>query len=715
MKIFWPATLCMALHAASVCAQPANDSIRTTVELPAVTVEGHAGAERRKTQPQAIIVADEEYLTENRSHSLMSSLEKLPGIKAWQIGQGFSKPVIRGLGFNRVAVTEHGIKQQGQQWGADHGLEIDQYNVERITLIKGPASLQYGSDAIAGVVVISPPPPKAAAGLSGTVLLTGSSSDRLVGSSAGLHYQKENTYVKGRLTYRNFEDYRVPARSFRYLNWTFPIHDGVLKNTAGREFDVALQAGRSTDKHTSSIAVSNVQAKTGFFAGAHGLPTTVALDDDGDRRNIGLPYQAVNHFKSVYNHTVQLRRTQKITADFGFQHNLRREYSQPHTHGYGPMPEGDLELELRLQTATLNTAWEYYSSAAHLLSVGISAEYQHHRTGGYSFLLPRFEQLTGGVFVIDRYHFSDKLTGTAGLRYDVGRIHIHRHLDRYLPAAYQQRSPELEKAQGDASFGAGLAWRPHPQWEVKVNVGKSFRMPTASEYASNGVHHGMFRHELGDSTLRPERSYQADVHLAFKKDYAGFITHISCTADGFANYFPNFIFLNPTGAFSWLPDAGQYYRYEQSRAFRAGGEVQLHVDFAARFSLESSAEYVHAVDLRSRYPIPFTPPLYLTTGVSVRLPETAFLRRNRLAVTHRYAAAQRRVSRNEAVTPGYQLVDVSVAFALPLGKQNAGAHVTLQLQNLFNTEYYNHISFYRYLNIPEPGRNVRLSLEISLP
>ena len=705
----------MVLLAADVHARHANDSIRTTVELHEVTVEGHAGAARRKTQPQPVMVADEEYLTENRSHSLMSSLEKLPGIRAWQIGQGFSKPVIRGLGFNRVAVMEYGIKQQGQQWGADHGLEIDQYNVERISLIKGPASLQYGSDAIAGVVVISPPPPKTDDGLSGAVLLTGNSSNRLLGSSAGLHYQKENTYVKGRLTYRNFEDYRVPARSFQYLNWTFPIHNGVLKNTAGREFDVALQAGRSTNKYTSSIAVSNVHAKTGFFAGAHGLPATVALEDDGDYRNIGLPYQAVNHFKTVYNQTVQLSRTQKITADFGFQHNLRREYSQPHTHGYAPMPEGDLELELRLQTAGGNVAWEYYSSAAHLLSVGISVEYQHHRTGGYSFLLPRFEQLTAGVFVTDRYHFSGKLTGTAGLRYDAGSIHIHRHLDPYLPDAYQQRSPELEKAQGDASFGAGLAWRPHPQWEVKVNVGKSFRMPTASEYASNGVHHGMFRHELGDSTLRPERSYQADLHLAFQKEYGGFITQVSCAASGFANYFPNFIFLNPTGAFSWLPDAGQYYRYEQSRAFRAGGEVQVHVDFAARFCLESSAEYVHAVDLRSRYPVPFTPPLYLATELSVRLPDAGFLRRTRLAVTHHYAAAQRRVSRNEAVTPGYQLVDASASFALPVGKQKDGAKITLQLQNLFNTEYYNHISFYRYLNVPEPGRNVRLSLEISLP
>jgi iron complex outermembrane receptor protein len=712
MNIIFPAALCMALCATSARAQHANDTIAGMLLLHAVTVEGDAA--QQKLQSQAVITVDREYMSAHRSHSLMGSLERLPGVKAWHIGQGFSKPIIRGLGFNRVAVVERGVKQQGQQWGADHGLEIDQYNVESVRLVMGPVSLQYGSDAIAGVVVIDPQALTAHDGLSGSALLTGSSNNRLLGGSAGVRYQKGNSYLAGRATYRNFEDYRVPAHDFQYLNWTFPIHDGILKNTAGREFDVALQAGRSTKTCSSSIAVSNVHAKTGFFAGAHGLPTAIALDDDGDYRNIGLPYQEVNHFKAVYNQTVWLTGTQKVSGDFGFQHNLRKEYSLPHTHGYGPVPEGNLELALRLQTVAMNVAWEGFASAGHTLSAGISAEYQHHRIGGYSFLLPQFEQMTYGAFVTGRYYFSRKLAATAGLRYDAGHIHIHRYLDAYLPEAYRQRSPALRKAQGDATFGVGLDAHPHPQWKIKVNVGKSFRMPTASEYASNGIHHGMFRHELGDSTLRPERAYQLDCHLAFSRESDGFITQVSWAASGFASYFPNFIFLNPTGAFSWLPDAGQYYRYEQSRAFRAGGELQLHVDFAKRFCLESSAEYVYAVDLDSRFPLPFTPPLQLTSELSAGLPETTLLGRARLSVTHRYAAAQHRVSRNEASTPGYHLFEAAVSSIFSMGKRKDGVKIMLQVQNLFHARYYNHISFYRYLNVPEPGRTLLLSLEILL-
>jgi iron complex outermembrane receptor protein len=292
-----------------------------------------------------------------------------------QTGQGFSKPSIRGLGFNRVAVVEKGVKQQGQQWGADHGLEIDQYNVENVEIIKGPVSLQYGSDAIAGVIVISPHKLKTDDGVSGAVLLNGNSNNRLFGSSADIYYQKQSKYIEGRATYQNFEDYRVPADSFEYLNWKYPIHNRVLKNTAGKETDLSLQTGIITARSSSTLSLSNVHAETGFFSGAHGIPTAVKLEDDGAHRNIDLPYQAVNHFKAIFNQSLRLNERQQLTGDFGYQYNLRREYSQPHTHGYGPMLEENLELELRLQSACLNVAWEYKSLPANRLNVGINVEY----------------------------------------------------------------------------------------------------------------------------------------------------------------------------------------------------------------------------------------------------------------------------------------------------------------------------------------------------
>jgi iron complex outermembrane receptor protein len=714
MKAFLLGFLCYGSLVVAAGAQPVADSLPAVVRLDSVTITAVAPATRSRQQPLAVVSAEGGYIMENRSNSLMTSLTKLPGVNAMPIGQGFSKPVIRGLGFNRVAVVENGIKQQGQQWGADHGLEIDRYNVEYIEIVKGPASLQYGADAMAGAVVLRPRRLTPDEGLSGAVLLTGNSNNRLAGGSAALHYQHAGRYIRGRATYQNFEDYRVPAESFDYLNYTFPIYKGILKNTAGRETDVALQAGVVGNRTSSALSVSNVHARTGFFAGAHGLPTTVALADDNDYRNIGLPYQAVNHLKAVANQTLRWG-SHQATVDAGYQYNLRQEYSQPHTHGYGPVPEGDKELELRLQTASLHVVWEYAPTSAHRLQAGVNTEYQHHRIGGYSFLLPAFEQWSGGVFVMGQVPLSGRLSASAGVRYDRSRVHIHRYIDPSLPEAYRQRSPEMTKHDGDLSFNAGLTFVPHPLWEVKANVGKSFRMPTVSEYSSNGVHHGMFRHELGDSTLTHESSYQADVSFTFRTTpAAGAVQRIALEAALFANYFPRFIFLNPTGHFSWLPDAGQYYRYQQSEAFRAGGEIRLTVDFARLVRWEGSAEYVHATDLDSGYPIPFTPPLSLVNEWSVGCKRWWFLSSGRAAFTCRYAAAQRRTTRNEKATPPYHLFDASLSAGFPLGGRAREWRVVVQVHNLFDTKYYNHLSFYRYLNLPESGRNFLLSVQIPI-
>ncbi|MDR3365829.1 MAG: TonB-dependent receptor [Prevotellaceae bacterium] len=684
------------------------DSMRQ-VSLEAVAVVGSAAAARQKLQPLELLYAKKEYVLENRSNSLMNTLEKLPGVSAFQVGQGFSKPVIRGLGFNRLVVTENGIKQQGQQWGADHGLEIDQHSVEQVEILKGPASLQYGAEAIAGVIIISSHAWRERDGLTGSVLLNGDSNNRLLGGAGNIHYQKNNRFVEARASYRNFESYRIPAEKFTYFGYTNLIHNGVLKNTAGREADALLQAGLRTDSYEAAVLVSNVHTKTGFFAGASGLPININMDDDGRYRAINLPYHSVNHLKTVVNQTLRLNSQNKLSLDLGYQHNLRQEYSAPHTHGFGPVPQGNLELEMRLQTLSLNAAWESRSLAGSALRTGVSAEYQHNRVGGYMFLLPEFEQLTLGAFALHRLRLSDALTATAGLRYDYGGMNIHRYEGVEYNGVVYFVVPELRRRGGSASFTAGLMYEPHPAWEVKVNVGKSFRLPNVNECASNGVSHHLLRYELGDSALQAETAYQIDLHVGFKKRWSGsFVSSLAASASAFGSYSPSFVFLNPTGAYPPLPEAGQVYRYTQSPTSRAGGELYVAADFAKIFSLSAAAEYVHAVDMESGFPIAFTPPLGATGEVSVRWSKLLCFADNRLALACRYAADQRRVARNELKTPGYCLFDAAVSLGMP------HLRLMLQVQNLLNTKYYKHLSFYRRLELPEAGRNFLLSVQIPI-
>src|SRR5690606_32575698 len=132
-------------------------------------------------------------------------------------------PVIRGLSMNRIIVNEYNIKQEGQQWGLDHGLEIDQFNVDKVEIIKGPVSIIYGSDGIGGVINISAPPLPQEDTLTGELISSYKANNNLLGSSGRLAWKKNNWYISARSTYQNYSLYKVPADSFLYNSYKLPI------------------------------------------------------------------------------------------------------------------------------------------------------------------------------------------------------------------------------------------------------------------------------------------------------------------------------------------------------------------------------------------------------------------------------------------------------------------------------------------------------------
>ena len=283
------------------------------------------------------------FLNKNRENSLMQTLSKLPGVSTINIGSGQSKPVIRGLGFNRVAVVQNGIKHEVQQWGNDHGLEIDQHGIESIKIIKGPASLLYGSDAIAGVVDIQPNKIPLPNSFKGELQVLGESNNDLVGISSGVVSRKENWFYRGRLTYRDYADYKVPTDKISYDNYVFELHDNNLRNTAGKEANASFSIGAVFDNLTSETVFSNVNAKNGFFANAHGLEVrTSSIDYDLSKRDIDLPFHRVNHFKITNNTSIKTD-NHIWQFDLGYQNNHREEHSEAVPHGYMPKPNDTKE------------------------------------------------------------------------------------------------------------------------------------------------------------------------------------------------------------------------------------------------------------------------------------------------------------------------------------------------------------------------------------
>ena len=198
----------------SVCDSP--DTIQGGSVQDVVVLGNHTQRNLQMKSSQNIVSVSDEFLNANLGGSLMQSLKSIPGVKAMSIGSGESKPSIRGLGFNRMAVTENGIKHEGQQWGEDHGLEINQFDVDRVEIVKGPSALLYGSDAIGGVInLFSDRVPDRPFG--GKAHLFARSNNASLGAAVQLGGAMRNGfYWKATLTGSDYADYRVPTDSIQY-------------------------------------------------------------------------------------------------------------------------------------------------------------------------------------------------------------------------------------------------------------------------------------------------------------------------------------------------------------------------------------------------------------------------------------------------------------------------------------------------------------------
>ena len=660
---------------------------------------------------------DKEFMEQNRENSLMQTLSKIPGVTTINIGSGQSKPVIRGLGFNRVVVVQNGVKHEAQQWGADHGLEIDQYAVESIQLIKGPAAIMYGSDAIAGVVDIQQPSIPLKNTFKGEVNVLGESNNDLLGISTGITARTNQWFYRTRLTYRDFADYKVPTNKISYENYLFNLHDNNLRNTAGKEADASFSLGYKNNNFITETTFSNVNAKTGFFANAHGLEVRNSdIDYDSSNRDIDFPYHKVNHFKITNNTKIALGDHQ-LVIDVGFQNNIREEHSEPVPHGYMPKPENSKERRFHKNTYSLNIKDDIHINDQHHLVTGINLEQQQNTIGGWGFLIPTYQRFTAGAFVYHQLKINQKLDIMSGIRYDFGLINTKEHFDWYrtpvenndgtTSQVYLQRARNKSLDFSNFSGSVGVNYQ-HHNTTYKVNIGKSFRMPLANELASDGINYHMYRYERGNINLQPESSYQADVEF----NYAGNKVHVNVSP--FVNYFDNYIYLNPTSNYDNSENL-QTYEFTQAKVFRYGGEVSVATTLFKKLELQASGEYVYSRQTsgaKKGFTLPFSPPLSGLFTASYLFKDLSFITSPKLVVDYKITASQEEIVPPEEITEGFQVMNISWFANLYLLNKTQSVKAKFKINNVFNTKYFNHTSFYRLIDVPEPGRNFSISLTI---
>ncbi len=685
-------------------AQTPVDTIKTKT-LDEVIVQGNTNKRVQMQSPLGVLSVSKTFIKENFAGSLMQSLEKIPGVQAMSVGSGQSKPAIRGLGFNRMIVAENGIKHEGQQWGEDHGLEIDQFAVDAIEVIKGPASLLYGSDAIGGVVSLNTnyiPQQR----FGGSVNLFTRTNNESYGLSAQLQGRSKAFFYKVQLTVIDYGDYKIPADSIQYYSYFIKLKDRRLRNTAGKEQNLRGSFGWITDRYRSFFNISNVYGKSGFFADAHGLEVRLSdIDYDKSSRDIDYPYHSANHFK-VANTSSWYLGNIILKSNLSYQNNYRKELVEPVSHGYMPTPLDNLERKFDKDIYTAHLQADTRLGDHHELILGLSAEYQDNLRGGWGFIIPNFTTQSYGAFVYDRYHLSDNLILSAGIRFDHIRTHIDSYYDWYeTPAGdewvYKERAADMRRTFNSQTWSAGLNYD-HNAWNLKLNIGKSFRVPVPKELGSDGINYHIFRYEKGNPNLKAEEAYQADAGISWHNDL------LEIMLSPYFNFFPNYIYLNPTAEYI---EGLQMYYYTQSKIIRYGCEVELTYKLSRHFSFDLDGEYLYAEQLsgdKKGYTLPFTPPWSANIGLRYN-PRKKWLGDNgNISVSYRIVGDQNEIVPPEITTKGYQTLQAAVAGSYKWNGRTI--RISLQGQNLLNDKFYDHTSYYRLIDVPEPGRNFSIML-----
>jgi iron complex outermembrane receptor protein len=635
--------------------------------------------------------------------TLAEKLANIAGVSFLATGAGITKPVIRGLSLSRIAVFENGVKQEEQQWGADHGLQTDAENVFQAEIVKGSAALRYGGSAVGGAVNLMPPPipQKQKINFSGDFL----SANELYGISQAYENRFGKFYVRARISYRCFADSKVPANEFRYNSYILPLPENRLKNTAGNDFFANLTFGQQREKAQSNFSLAFSQQFAGIFAGAMGIPRTYQLSPDGNFRNTDFPRQNNRHIKFTWNEKKYLTKNWFLETYTAFQHNLRKEESLPHAHGQGKIPDGNTALMMDLKTFSADFLLQKDKNEENF-TLGWQTQGQKNSVGGFEFLIPEYEMFKTGVFLLFNQKIHHKITLDGGLRADYSQIRTTSFWQNFYDDKGEitrlvSRSEGFKRHFFNFSAAAGATWKIAENYILKANISHSERMPDIAELASGGIHHGTFRHELGSANLRSEKGNQ--FNITFRKENKKWQAEFS----PFVYYFSNYIFLRPSGIFSTLPEAGQVYTYTQARVFMYGGEAEIRAKIFEKMHATSVFEYTANNNFNTGLSLPFTPPMTFRQSL-----DYYFGKKVHLSADFLHFFAQNKTDRNESSTAAYSLFDVKLSI---LHKNKfLNAEWTFSVKNIADVKYINHLSRYKILNLPEQGRNFAVNVRFEI-
>ncbi|MFD2285516.1 TonB-dependent receptor [Pedobacter petrophilus] len=662
----------------------------TAIETREVVITGSMiSSTSKRNSASSTVIGKDQLLAP--STNLIDALTRIPGVSQITTGPSISKPVIRGLGYNRIVTLDDGIKQQGQQWGDEHGIEIDQFKSDRVEVLRGAASLIYGSDALGGVINLLEPSTAPDGQVKGELITNYSTNNGLTANSLMLTGNENGFVWRARGTYKNAYSFKTPT--------------GYFPNSGFNETDLSGMVGLNKSWGYSHLNVSSFRNNIGFYD-----PSLDAngnfVKEDGDpflnsefkSRSLEYPRQDIRHFKIALNNNFILGNG-NLKADFGYQQNQRRELED------GPSPSLFFDLK------TYNGDLKYY---LHEMDgwqpvFGVSADAgRSQNKADDEFLIPNYNTYGIGAFAYVKKNWESN-TLSIGARYD-----YRKNNGKQLFVDDEERFAPFQNKFSNVSGALGFTHQFNEELNFKANAGSAFRAPNPAELASNGVHEGTFRYEIGNPNLSPERSYQVDAAL----EYEGKI--ISASASVYNNYIHNFIYASNNGE-TTISEGNQYrvYRYGQVNANLYGAEASLTIHPVSFIHFENTFGYVHAHNNSLDRPLAFIPAGTLRNELRFE-PKFKGTNDAYLSVGINSAFKQTRVDNTfETPTSGYTLLNAGIGATFNLGKQPV--KLSVSGNNLLNQKYYDALSRYKpgrlssedpNLGVYNTGRNITFGLYV---
>ena len=641
------------------------------LKLNELTVTGVTGDTKLKNSTAPISIVSGKELKQTTSTNIIDAIAHQPGVSQITTGSGISKPIIRGLGYNRIIVMNEGVRQEGQQWGDEHGIEIDPQNVNSVEILKGPASLMYGSDAMAGVLILHGSPIQPEGDMKASISTEYQTNNGLFDYSLNFAGNQ-----KGFVWDARFSDKHAHAYKNKY--------DGYVPGSQFSERAGRLMLGVNKSWGFSHLTGTVFHQTPSIVEGERDEVTGELVKSETTELKSykkALPFQKIKHYKAVWDNSLNLPNGW-LKAVIGYQQNQRQEFEDD---------ADEYELYFKLHTVTYDLRYLSQEFNGWKMAGGINGMWQQSLNFGEEMLIPEYKLFDVGAYATVSKSLN-RFTLNGGLRFD------NRHLDFQSSRPATEETLVTENVLKDFSGitgSVGAVWNVSEHLNLRLNLARGFRAPNMSELGSDGVHEGTLRYEIGNPDLKSEYSWQADLGLDFTSQY------VSAQAALFANRIENYIFAQRID--NVIEEGFRTYKYTQGDARLLGFEagVDFHpihsVHFQNTFSFVD-AQQLHA-NADAKY-LPMTPAPRWTSELKYEISHHGHKSLNNayvalgvecnLAQNHYY-----KVDDTETRTPSYTLLSLSAGTDLNIHKKKV-AEIYMTVDNLLNTAYQNHLSRLKY-------------------